>query len=147
MAPIRRISDRCATSVSGGAVLGYGTEEGGRMRIYTGRESMLDQFIQDPETEQDAVSRIDEDALRSIADDLDVAYVHRTDPGGIEDLAAGIADDARRERAEARDGDRRLYWLAAFGVVALALWQLASSWLEFADARRALGRPAGRLAR
>ena len=134
-------------SVSAGAVLGYGTSDGGRMRIYASRDARLDQFIQDPETDQDAISFIDEGTLRSIADDLGIGYVHRTEPGGIEDLAAGIADDARRERAGARDGDRRLYWLAAFGVVALALWQLASSWLEFADARRALGRPAGRLAR
>ena len=128
-------------SISNGAVLGYGTTDGGRMRLYTGRESTLDQYIQDNETGDDALSRIDEDALHTIAGQLGLTYAHRTGPSGIDDLAAGIADSARRERAGARDGDRRLYWIAAFGVVALALWQLAVTSLELADARRAIGRP------
>ena len=135
-------------SISDGAVLGYGTADGGRMRIYTERDSLLDQYIQDPETGTDAVSRIDENALRRIADDLDVPYLHRTSPGqGLGDLAADIAGDATRERGGTRDGDRRLYWVAAFGVVALALWQLAVTSIELSDARRALGRPARRWAR
>jgi len=136
-----------APSIDDGAVLGYGTGEGGRMRIYTDRDSLLDQYIQDPETGEDAVSRIDEGVLRGIADDLGVEYLHRTGPGGLDDLAGAIADDAQRERAGTRDGDRRLYWLAAFGIVALALWQLAVTSVEFSEARRALGRPARRWAR
>ncbi len=136
-----------APSISAGAVLGYGSDEGGRMRIYTGRDSLLDQYIQDPETGEDAVSRIDEATLRGIADDLGVDYLHRTSPGGLGDLAAGIADNAEQERAGTREGDRRLYWVAAFGVVALVLWQLAVTTIEFGDARRALARPARRWAR
>jgi Ca-activated chloride channel family protein len=137
-------------SVTDGAVLGYGSADGGRMRVYTDRESSVDQFIQDPETDDDAISRIDENALRSIADDLDVSYSHRMAPGGIDDLADGIAEGARRERAGERDGDRRLYWVFAFGIVLVALWQLAASAIEFADARRALGgrrAPGGRWVR
>lgn len=133
--------------VSDGAVLGYGTTEGGLMRIYTDRDSTLDQFIQDPDTDDDAVSRIDESALRSIADDLGIGYRHRTEPGGMDDLVEGIVDGASSERAGERDGDRRLYWVGAFGVVALAGWQLAVRTLEFADGRRALGRPRRSLAR
>ena len=60
------------SSIDDGAVLGYGTTDGGRMRIYTERDSQLDQYIQDPETGEDAISRIDEDMLQSIADDLGV---------------------------------------------------------------------------
>ena len=51
------------SSIDDGAVLGYGTTDGGRMRIYTERDSQLDQYIQDPETGEDAISRIDEDML------------------------------------------------------------------------------------
>lgn len=134
-------------SIADGAVLGYGTADGGRMRIYTERDSQLDQYIQDPDTGEDALSRIDEDMLRGIADDLGVEYLHRTSTGGLDDLAAGIADDAQRERTGTREGDRRLYWIAAFGIVALVLWQLAVTSIEFSDARRALGRPTRRWAR
>lgn len=131
-------------SIDAGAVLGYGTAEGGRMRVYTERDSTLDQFIHDPVTDDDAISRIDEDVLRSIAADLDVPYLHRTEPGGIDDIVSGIAEGARRDRGGTRDGARRLYWIPAFGVVALALWQFAATSLEVAEARRAIRRPTRR---
>jgi Ca-activated chloride channel family protein len=133
--------------ISSGAVLGYGTAEGGRIRVYSERDSELDLFIQDPETGEDAISRIDEDTLRGIAEDLGLSYLHRTSADGLDDLASAIADDAERERTGDREGDRRLYWVAAFGIVALVLWQLAATSVEFSDARRALGRPGRRWAR
>lgn len=55
-----------------GAVLGFGTESGGKM--YNGNALGLD--IQDPETGEDAVSRIDEKNLKQIASDLDIDYIH-----------------------------------------------------------------------
>jgi len=128
-------------SVSAGAVLGYGTPEGGRMRLFAGRDDTLDPYIHDPETDADAVSRIDERTLELIADDLDVPFVHRTEPGGIAELASDVADGASTELGDSRDGDRRLYWIPAFGVVALALWQFAVTAFEVAEARRAIGRP------
>ena len=133
--------------VSAGAVLGYGTSEGGRMRLYTGRESGLDRYIIDDDTDEDAVSRIDEDALLAVAEELDIAYVHRTEPGGLDELAAGIAEGARRDLGRTSDGVRRLYWIPAFGLVGLALWQMAVTSLEIADARRAIRRPTGDVAR
>jgi len=129
------------SSVSAGAVFGYGTPEGGRMLLYTGRTSSLEQYIVDDETGVEAVSYIDETSLAAIAGDLEVGYLHRTAPGGLDELAADIADGARRERGDARDGARHLYWLAALGLVALSLWQAAATWLELVDTRRALRRP------
>lgn len=133
-------------SVTAGAVLGYGTSEGGRMRLYTGRQGGLNRYIVEEDTGEDAVSRIDEATLTAIADDLNVAYHHRTEPGGLDELAAGIADGARRDRGGTRDGDRRLYWIPAFGLVALALWQMAVTSLEIAEARRAIRAPTRSLA-
>ena len=56
--------------VDGGAVLGYGTEKGGTMK---------DEFgdIYNTQTFEKAVSHIDEDNLREIADGLGVEYLHR----------------------------------------------------------------------
>jgi hypothetical protein len=39
---------------------------------------------------------------------------------------------------------RRLYWLPAFGVIGLVLWQFARTTLEIIDDRRALGGTARR---
>ncbi len=56
-----------------GAVLGYGTKDGGRM-YYPGRG-----YVKDSTTGTDAMSRIDESALRQIADDLRIGYINETD--------------------------------------------------------------------
>ena len=56
--------------VEGGAVLGYGTEAGGYMKDDYG-------IIYDRQTYDKAVSCIDEDNLKSIAEDLGIRYVRR----------------------------------------------------------------------
>ena len=53
-----------------GAVLGYGTTAGGRMR-----ESSYSEYVADPETGAAAVSRINESNLRQIAADLGISYI------------------------------------------------------------------------
>lgn len=68
-----------APFITAGGVLGYGTEEGGKMKIQQGNFISNDKgYIQDPSTNTDAISKIDEANLNSIADALDVPYVHRT---------------------------------------------------------------------
>ena len=56
--------------VDSGAVLGYGTENGGRMTTSYGSRLI------DPETYDDAVSMIDEDNLKKMAEDLGIDYIH-----------------------------------------------------------------------
>jgi Ca-activated chloride channel family protein len=71
-----------AGDVDGGAVLGYGTDAGGPMKVFDGYgdEYSADEYILDRTQPGDpeAVSRIDEEALRTVADQLGVPYVHRT---------------------------------------------------------------------
>lgn len=65
--------------IDGGAVWGYGTAAGGRMQETVGYWSdETGEYIQDPDTHEDAVSTIDEGNLRAIADDLGVDYAHRS---------------------------------------------------------------------
>lgn len=94
-----------APLVDGGAVLGYGTAEGGPMRSYDGAlEPDPDApYILDGEGEgaPQAISVIDEEALRTVAEELGIAYVHRTGPDEVTSLVAGldpeeIASDGRR---------------------------------------------------
>jgi Ca-activated chloride channel family protein len=137
--PAPRSFERFQGIVAGGAVLGYGTEEGARMHIYLGHDEATDQFIHDYENGADAVSRIDEANLRKVAGEIGVPYFHRSAPGDVSDIADEASDKVGTVYAGERDTVRRLYWLPAFGVVALVLWQLARTTLEVVDDRRALG--------
>jgi Ca-activated chloride channel family protein len=124
--------------IAGGAVLGYGTTDGARMHVYIGHDEDPEEYIVDDGTGADAVSRIDEANLVRIADELGVGYAHRTVPDGVGEIAGAAADGAGAIYSGERDTLRRLYWLPAFGLIALVLWQLARTALEIVDDRRML---------
>lgn len=113
--------------VDDGAVLGYGTESGGRM-YYEGRG-----YVKDASTGTDARSCIDESALRSIADDLGISYIYETgelDATGVYGSALGKRlQSIRRMSRDAliADGDRTgceetYHYFAAFTGVLLLIW-------------------------
>jgi len=119
-----------APLVDGGAVLGYGTEAGGRMRSYDGAFALAPDapYIQDGAS--DAVSHLDEASLRATADQLGVAYIHRTGPDETASIVADVdpdqlSADGRREVTTYSD----LTWpFAALGVLLLAgeVWGTAT---------------------
>lgn len=110
--------------VDGGAVLGYGTPEGGKMRENTGwAEDGESDYIKDRtggET-RDAVSKIDEDRLREIAGQLGIPYVHRTADAStaplLQDARPGNLDRTEQDL----DGRTELYWIPALAALLLAL--------------------------
>ena len=75
---------------------------------------------------QDARSTIDEDNLKTIAEELGISYAHRTAPGAIPGLDAieDVADEALTE-LEARTVIP-LYWVFALAAFVLLLWEAAS---------------------
>lgn len=110
--------------VDGGAVLGYGTAEGGKMRENTGSDNSSEtSYIPDRSggESRDAISRIDEGKLRDIAAQLGVPYVHRS--AGA--TAAPMLQDARpgtlERSGELLEGRTELYWVPALGALFLAL--------------------------
>ena len=115
--------------VNGGAVLGYGTSAGGRMRENPPLQDERDQgYIQDPATGEDAVSRIDEDALRGVAGELGVPYVHRG-PGDGLDAALVEAQPGQLRVSEESGlfGRFELYWMFALAAFGLALAEVVRS--------------------
>lgn len=82
--------------INGGGVLGYGTPAGGKMRnpVWKPGETLFGEFLTDPSSDQipspDALSKIDENNLRTIASQLGVTYFHRTAPGGIDEMIHAI---------------------------------------------------------
>ncbi len=61
--------EELASMVDGGAVLGYGSEEGGTMKYDYG-------YVYDNDTESTAVSRIDEESLKKLSEELGVEYLN-----------------------------------------------------------------------
>jgi Ca-activated chloride channel family protein len=112
--------------VSGGAVLGYGTAAGGRMKENSGPGPDDDAgYIPDRSggAGRDALSVIDEGQLRQIAGDLGIPYVHRS----AGDAAAAMLQDANPGSLQRGEGDgslggrTELYWILAAGAFLLAL--------------------------
>jgi hypothetical protein len=122
--------------VAGGAVLGYGTAGGGRMRENTGlqgaapkenaaQESDGGTYVQDNRagSSGDAVSVIDEERLRNLAGQLGLPYVHRAAGAPVSEMMQQ-ARPGNVERADGKDplaAGAELYWIFAAGAFLLAL--------------------------
>ncbi|WP_200950611.1 vWA domain-containing protein [Arthrobacter sp. Soil762] len=130
--------------VDGGAVLGYGTADGGRMKENTGQGSGQGSgqdagagYIQDRSsgTGKDAISVIDEGRLQGIAGQLGVPYVHRSagDPVAPMMQAADPGDFQPAPADGVGGGRTELYWLLAAGAFLLALREtvlVLRQWLQ-----------------
>ncbi len=117
------------TLINGGAVLGYGTAQGGQMKETGTRR---DAYITDPATGRPARSVIDELQLEAIGEQLTVPYLHRT----ADDKGAGIVDEVRlkelnslstSDASRSVGGRTELYWLFLLALAALAAWELGAS--------------------
>ncbi len=74
-----------ADYIDGGAVLGYGTDRGGKMY-----DSNSYSYILDPDTGRDAYSKIDEETLCKMAQEMHIDYIHMDDRSKIEYLVDAI---------------------------------------------------------
>lgn len=114
-----------APLVDGGAVLGYGTPEGGQMLRYTGVDpQQQDDWIIDPKTNEPALSKLDEEQLRQVADDLGITYVHRVEPTSLENIIDEVsideaASDGRRD-AVMHTG---VFWVGGLLLGVLFAWE------------------------
>jgi Ca-activated chloride channel homolog len=132
--------DTLAPYLEGGAVLGYGTAEGGRMQEYFGDSATqfgetaqgeeepvpeeLPTYIQDYETGSDALSRTDEAALRVIAELLGVQYLHRAADSSAAPALDGIEVGELVVEDGQPDSTVELYWVFVIPFGALALLEL-----------------------
>jgi len=128
-----------AADVDAGLVLGYGTASGGRMPADEDRREAG--WIQDVRTGRDARSRLDEDNLREVADELGVPYLHRTAPGGLDSVAATWSQ--RFRDSDPTPGGEvpvavELTWVLALALLALTSIDLRRYWRRLLAARRSL---------
>lgn len=73
--------------VAGGAVMGYGTETGGRMRNGTSRA-----WLKDPATGDDAVSYPNERNLSAIAEELGVPYIRMNQREALDAVLSSLSE-------------------------------------------------------
>lgn len=115
-----------APYVSGGGVLGYGTNAGGKMREYIGYGQAGAYYITDwtVTPSADALSKIDESNLETIASQMGVSYRHQVKPGDIDSIVAKI--DLAKLTGESKDINSRhdLYWFIAAPIVGIIAWEL-----------------------
>ncbi len=111
--------------VDGGAVLGYGTAQGGPMKAVGGESD--GQYIKDPSGGR-GLSKIDEKNLQFIAQQMGVSYLHRTAGNeGLDTTWKGLdltLIDTTEEQAVPSFED--WYWIASIALTLLAVWELAA---------------------
>lgn len=94
--------------VDGGAVLGYGTEAGGRMLDVGGDGEPVRDSLGDP-----AVSKLDEERLRGLAGELDLPYAHRTPGASADTLFSATAEGALEAGTDPGAARVELTWILA----------------------------------
>lgn len=114
--------------VDGGAVLGYGTRQGGYMKI-TDRYSGNVNYLEDKSDYSvypypKAVSKIDESNLKAIANDMGVDYINMSKQSNINSKISEIKkqyEDSSWE--ESKNGYTDLYFIFAVPLCALLVYE------------------------
>jgi Ca-activated chloride channel family protein len=116
--------DTVAPLIDSGFVLGYGTEEGGRMQESTFDQAAEPTYVQDP-AGGDAISRIDEGALEEVAGQMGVSYLHRTaDVDLAPSLDAMTSQQGEVDLSQYEEARLDLYWVLAVPLFLLLAWEL-----------------------
>mgnify|MGYP000137204107 CR=1 FL=1 len=116
--------------VQGGAVMGYGTDQGGKMKENTGFDSdQKPEYIKDYSNKDsfetvEAVSKIDEGNLRTIAKDIGISYEHRTAPSGVGSITKSLQSQNLERSVKNGNTATDIYWILAVGLGILLLIEL-----------------------
>ena len=118
--------------IDGGAVLGYGTEDGGPMKVHSYEGDYGEPFYmmtrdQSSGTMVQAISHLDESNLKSIAKDLDLEYYHVENEASIRDTLMDITsylEELSSEGVEGTEGYSETYFWFAIPLVGLLVYDL-----------------------
>lgn len=110
--------------IQNGAVLGYGSENGGYMKIDDVYGN--DVYVQDT-TEypyKRAISKIDESNLRAIADDMKLEYINMSEGMNIKDKLDEIKDECESDLVASGYGDYAdIYYIFAIPLLPLLIYE------------------------
>lgn len=114
-----------ADLVQGGAVIGYGSEVGGQMPL----PSQYGGGVITQKGGAPAVSRMDQDNLERIADQLDVEFIHSDKTGLVKESVASIQRNVRAGEGRTR-ARYDLTWVVAILLGGLTLLELRRAAVE-----------------
>jgi len=116
-----QIKKRIAT----GAVLGYGTKDGGTLPIVSSYRPREFDYgaVKDPSGTVHK-SRIDESNLRGMATKLGIKYYYCTNGKVPDNLAAEVSDGVELTGTQDVDAQTEIYWILALVLIGLLSWDL-----------------------
>lgn len=117
-----------AAYIDGGAVMGYGSKEGGKMKNGTGFGNVFDYNLV-----QDAVSRIDEENLVELSKDLGINYINmNSGNAGLQGCVELIKDSARTviETGAGAEVEKDIYYIFAIPLAILLIVEIYYSVLK-----------------
>ena len=116
--------------IDSGAVLGYGTVEGGKVKI---TESIIldrlvdnEGYLLDASTTPSkvAISKLDENNLKTLATNLDLSYYHMTDYSDLKDKISEIKNQAVEDDEDEEKMDKDIYYYFSGALTILMLFEL-----------------------
>lgn len=103
-----------------GAVLGYGTEEGGKMKVkdsVSDNLAVLLEYYDDNYNKKVAISKIDEKNLKSLSKDMGIDYYHMSERSKLRDALSEVEEDMIEvtfsTESEQRTGYKETYYIFA----------------------------------
>lgn len=119
--------------IDGGSIMGYGSTEGAKMLKYAGiiggnldpaKEDSYVQYL-NPDTQafEAAISKIDEPALKKIADETGVSYQNRNQGGDVSILLSQTGTTQIIDEGREIKQFLNMYWLLSIGLVVLLGWE------------------------
>lgn len=119
-----------AKYIKSGAVLGYGTKEGGKMYAYSsyyndGEEKEIMQVYNDNYELVDALSIIDEDNLNQIASQMGLPYIHVEKISDVDGMIKTILKNANSEPDVINtEGYKRIHYYFVIPILLLLIYEL-----------------------
>lgn len=111
--------------IDGGAVLGYGTQKGGKMYVtdyFSGEMEVIEDRSDYPY--KDAVSKIDEANLKSIAKDLGIEYINMNKRDNIDGIIEGIKRNAIFSEDEVgTEGYTDIYYIFVIPLLLMLIYE------------------------
>lgn len=119
-----------AVYIDNGAVLGYGTAEGGIMQIDQYGNGNIETVEEPEEFGKAAVSKINEKNLQKIADDMGVSYINMNKKDGLDRIIDDVLKNAKTSESDKKTtGHKDIYFIFVIPFLLLVIY-------EFIDFKR-----------
>lgn len=116
--------EEASSYIDNGAVLGYGTDEGGKMYIKSYYSDEITAVKDSYASSKDAISKIDEENLKNIARDMGLSYLNMNDKGNIDSIIKSIKNTSNVSQRDASSaGYKETYYIFVIPLLLLLIYE------------------------